>query len=156
MAAACSMLVLAAGLTACDPNVANRGNMPDPERVAEIQVGASNRDDVELILGSPSSVAAFDSNVWYYISNKTEQVAFFKPQLLDQQVLEIHFDDGGTVTEVRHIDPADGTEADLVERETPTRGKDLTVIRQMLSTLGILGRDPLSGPPVYDSEGRNN
>lgn len=156
LAATCSALVLAAGLMACEANVANRGHMPDPERVEEIQVGASNRDDVELILGSPSSVAAFDSNVWYYISNKTEQIAFFHPKLLDQQVLEVHFDDSGTVSEVRHIDQAAGTEVELVERETPTRGKDLTVIRQMLSTLGFLGRDPLEGPPVYDSEGRNN
>lgn len=156
LAATCSAFVIVAGLMACDPNVANRGHMPDPEKVEEIQVGASNRDDVELILGSPSSVAAFDSNVWYYISNKTEQIAFFHPQLLDQQVLEIHFDEGGTVSEIRHIDQADGKEVELVDRETPTRGKDLTVIRQMLSSMGFLGRDPLKGPPVYDSGGRNN
>ena len=140
---------------ACEPNTANRGHMPDPERVAEVQVGASNRDDVELILGSPSSVAAFDSDVWYYISNKTEQIAFFKPDLLDQQVLEIHFDEAGTVSEIRHLDQSAGEEVELVERETPTRGKELTIIRQMLSTLGVLGRDPLEGPPGYDAETMN-
>jgi outer membrane protein assembly factor BamE (lipoprotein component of BamABCDE complex) len=156
LAATCSAFVIVAGLMACDLNVANHGHMPDPERVEEIQIGASNRDDVELILGSPSSVAAFDSNVWYYISNKTEEIAFFHPQLLDQQVLEIHFDEGGTVSEVRHIEQADGKEVELVERETPTRGNDLTVIRQMLSSMGFLGRDPLKGPPVYKSDGRNN
>lgn len=155
LAATCSALFLAASLAACEPNTANRGHMPDPDRIAEIEVGVSGRDDVELILGSPSSVATFDSNIWYYISNKTEQIAFFAPELLDQQVLEIHFDDTGTVTEVRHLDKSSGTEVELVERETPTRGKELTIVRQMLTSLGFLGRDPLEGPPVYDAETMN-
>lgn len=139
-------LAAALALAACSPRTANRGNAVDPLSLAEVQPGVHDRDAVERLLGSPSSVAAFDSDVWYYISKRTESIAFFTPEILEQQVVAVQFDQAGLVEEVRQFTYEDGQEVELVDRETPTRGKELTIVRQLLGTLGVLGRDPLEGP----------
>ncbi len=150
------LLAVAAALaiTACSARTANRGNAVDPVSLAEVQPGVHDRNAVERILGSPSSVAAFDSNVWYYISKRTESIAFFTPDVLEQQVVAVTFDQSGLVEEVSQFTYEDGEEVELVDRETPTRGKELTIVRQLLGTLGILGRDPLGGSG-YSGTGQN-
>src|SRR3546814_3696321 len=79
----------AAALAACAPQVDTRGNLPDPETVLEVQPGIHDRDQVSSILGTPSTVAMFEDDTWYYVSRRTEQIAFFEPEVIDQQVLMV-------------------------------------------------------------------
>ena len=48
------MIGLGLAVTACTPRVANRGNNPDAENLAEIKTGESNRQDVAEIIGAPT------------------------------------------------------------------------------------------------------
>jgi outer membrane protein assembly factor BamE (lipoprotein component of BamABCDE complex) len=57
--------LLGVAVTACAPTVATRGNMADPDRIAQVKVGQSTRDEVASVLGTPTSVGTFDQNVWY-------------------------------------------------------------------------------------------
>lgn len=139
-------VVAALAIAACSARTASRGNAVDPVSLAEVQPGVHDRNEVERILGSPSSVATFDSNVWYYIFKRTESIAFFTPDVLEQQVVAVTFDQAGLVEEISQFTYEDGQEVEIVDRETPTRGKELTIVRQLLGTLGILARDPLGGP----------
>src|SRR3954469_21973731 len=86
MFSAAIAIAFAAGLGGCVSTVDQRGNLPDAEKVAEIRPGGTRRDEVTKILGTPSSIGVFDSKNWYYISRKTKRVAFFDPDVLDQQV----------------------------------------------------------------------
>lgn len=140
-------------LAACTPPVEVRGNTPDPINLAEVTPGKTTRDEVESILGTPSSTGPFNKNTWYYIGQKTERFAFFDPEVLDQQVVAVVFDDKGTVTEIRRFSQKDGKDVEVVERETPTRGKELTFARALLNTLGILDRDTLNSSGGYQKEG---
>lgn len=142
-------------LTACSAPVETRGNPPDPVILGEVTPGKTSRDQVEALLGTPSSVAPFDKSTWYYIGQKTERFAFFNPEILDQQVVAVTFDDKGTVNEIRRFSLKDGKEIEVVERETPTRGKELTFARALLGTLGILSRDSLNSSGGYQKDGRN-
>lgn len=141
-------------LAACSPPVETRGNPPDPVILGEVTPGQTTKDQVEALLGTPSSVAPFSKNTWYYIGQKTERFAFFNPEVLDQQVVAVIFDDKGTVTEIRRFNQKDGKDVEVVERETPTRGKELTFARALLGTLGILGRDSLNSGSGYTKEGK--
>ena len=69
-------------------------------------------------------------------------------------VVAVVFDDKGTVTEIRRFNQKDGKDIEVVERETPTRGKELTFARALLGTLGILGRDSLNSGGGYTKEGK--
>lgn len=128
--------VLVAALAACSPRVDNRGHRVDPEILAEVRPGMSTRDDVLYLLGTPSTMSSFQGPVWYYIGQRTEKVAFFKPDVTERQVVEIMFDETDRVSDLRVIGLEEGQEVELVERETPTEGRDLTVLQQFLGNLG--------------------
>ena len=84
-------------MTGCESHVDSRGNSPDPKIVISIQPGIHKRHDVEKRLGTPSTITAFDNEVWYYISGRVKSVAFFKPKLLKRRILTVKFDKNGIV-----------------------------------------------------------
>jgi outer membrane protein assembly factor BamE (lipoprotein component of BamABCDE complex) len=129
-----------AGAAGCAPTVDQRGNLPDKDKLAQIQPGATTRDEVAKILGTPSSTGVFDSNSWYYISRKTKQVAFFNPDVLDQQVYVINFDGRGVVASIDHKNLQDGRYIEPVPGATPAPGRELTFLEQVLGNMGRFNR----------------
>ncbi len=119
--------------------VDQRGNLPDPKSLAEIQPGISDKATVTRILGSPSSVAPFDADTWYYISQKTRNLAFFKPQILDQEVLAITFDKGGLVAGIDHRGLQDGVAIDPNPNATPAPGREFSFWEQLIGNFGRFG-----------------
>jgi len=133
----CITLTLAlAGLTGCVAQVDQRGNLPDPDRMAQIQAGKTTRDQVTKILGTPSSTGVFDDSSWYYISRKTSQIAFLDPKVLDQQVYVINFDGRGVVRSVDHKNLQDGRDIEPAPGATPAPGRELTFLEQVLGNVG--------------------
>ena len=134
-------LIMLAGLAiafvaACSPRIATRGHAPDPEQLEQISVGESTKGDVTNILGSPSSVAAFDENVWLYISSVTETVAFFEPETVEQKVILISFDAANRVEILSEYDLEDGKPVIPTDRVTPTAGREITILQQLFGNLG--------------------
>src|SRR3546814_5652459 len=123
-------------LSACGSGGQLPGNTPDPEDVAVIKAGVQSRQDVVDLLGSPSAVSTFEDRKWYYIGQKTQEIAFMKPEVVDRQVLVITFDETGIVEGTKTFGMADAQEIEPVERETPTEGRDLTLIQQLFGNIG--------------------
>ncbi len=126
----------AGSLAACSPTVDQRGNLPGADRIAQIHPGSTTRDQVAKILGTPSSTGVFNDKQWYYISRRTEQVAFFDPEVLDQQVYIVDFDDKGVVRQVDHRDLKDGRDITPAPGATPAPGRELTFLEQVLGNVG--------------------
>ncbi|WP_147300896.1 outer membrane protein assembly factor BamE [Aestuariispira insulae] len=122
--------------SACSPKVEQRGNMPTPFQMEQVAVGSSTKSDIQQILGSPSTVGTFDAQIWYYMSRRTEQWAFFEPEVLEQQVLVLYFDDRSVLQNMQRYTEEDLRRIALQERETPTAGHSLTVLEQMLGNFG--------------------
>ena len=133
------------GGAACTPVIEQRGNLPDGDVLARVKPGLS-RAKVAEILGSPSSAATFGAETgeetWYYIATRIETLAFYEPTVLEQQVIAVAFDKNGTVKSVRRYGLDDAREFELVDRTTPTRGRELTLLQQLL---GNIGRFPTRG-----------
>jgi outer membrane protein assembly factor BamE (lipoprotein component of BamABCDE complex) len=146
-----SLLALAASgasaIVSCAPTVDQRGNLPNPDKMAEIHAGSTTKDEVAKILGTPSSVSVFNNDKsWYYISRRTAQTAFFEPDVLDQQVYIVNFDDQGVVKAVDHKVLEDGKEITPVARATPAPGRELSFLEQLIGNLGKFnGAGPSSG-----------
>lgn len=126
-------------LAACAPTIANRGNLLDMEKLAEIKVNESTREDVATKLGSPTQVSTFDEKIWYYFGRRTEQYSFLKPTVTEQQTVEIKFNDQGIVTEINKLNPEDVQNIEPVSRRTPTYGHETTFFEQLLGNLGRPG-----------------
>jgi len=127
----------AAAFVGCAPAVDQRGNLPNQDKLAEIHAGSTTKDEVAKILGTPSSVSVFNNDKsWYYVSRRTSQTAFFDPDVLDQQVYIVNFDDQGVVKAVDHKVMEDGKEITPVARATPAPGRELSFLEQLIGNLG--------------------
>ena len=131
----------AALLAACTPTQDTRGYMPDEDAIAQVKPGETTKDKVYDLFGSPSSMGTFDQNVWYYIEKRTEQLAFYEVKTLNQRVLAVEFDPGGTVSAVKRWGIKDGKEIDPVARITETRGRELGFIEQVFGNIGRFKKD---------------
>jgi outer membrane protein assembly factor BamE (lipoprotein component of BamABCDE complex) len=123
-------------LAACDTLVDQRGFAPTPGSVEKLDVGSQSREDVVRLIGSPSTVATFNPNTWYYISQKQETYAFFKPSMTEQNVLQLTFNESGRLQAMKKYELTDGRDIEMVSRITPTAGKELTVLEQILGNVG--------------------
>jgi len=144
-----SLLVLA-GMAACAPIRDVRGYVPDQEKIASIQIGGDTRESVQEKLGTPSSTATFGDPTWYYISTEQERYAFFQPDVTKRQILAVQFTESGKVADLRTYGVEDGQVIALVDRETPSRGKEMSFLQQMFGNMGAL---PPSAPGSRDSGG---
>lgn len=134
--AVCTALLTTA---ACAPIRNVRGYIPDNEKVASVKVGEDTRDTVQDKLGTPSSSAAFGDPVWYYISSEDERYAFFQPDTTSRQILAVQFNEDGKVAEMRRYGLEDGKVVDLVSRETPTRGREMSLLQSLFGGIGAPG-----------------
>ena len=125
--------------------LSNHGNIPEQQLIESIRIGSSNREQIAAMLGNPSAVATFDKENWYYVGMRTSRVAFLDPEILERKILVVRFDKQGVVQQVEHLDKQDGRDVQIVDRKTPTRGKELTILRQLLGNVG-----KFSGPEVDD------
>ena len=123
-------------IAGCATSVEQRGNLPTQEKLAEIHPGVTNKDEVVKILSSPSSISIFSDKSWYYISRRTGQFAFFDPDVIDQQVFIVNFDDQGVVKTVDHKGVQDARAIDPVPRATPAPGRELTFLEQLIGNVG--------------------
>ncbi len=134
-----SVIITAALATsACNPIVNKHGYVPDQERISSVQIGVDNKESVYQRLGSPSTAASFDSEVWYYISSKEETLAFFAPKVTQRDIVAVIFDDEEYVVDIAGYTVEDGKVVEYVGRKTPTRGKELSFLEQMFGNIGRL------------------
>lgn len=131
--------ICAAILWGCQATVDQRGNLPDPDTVLQVQPGVDDRDQVAKVLGSPSTIATFNDKTWYYISKKTSRIAFWNPTVLDQEVLMVKFDDSGIVSDMKLYGLEDGRNVTHDPNITPTSGREFTILQQLIGNIGRFG-----------------
>jgi outer membrane protein assembly factor BamE (lipoprotein component of BamABCDE complex) len=133
---ALSALLLASVAAACAPVASNHGFVALDVKPAEVKVAEDTKSTVLERLGSPSAKSTFDDNTWYYMSQSVERVAFYKPKVTKRDVVAVSFDEAERVKAVNSYTLADGRIIALNGRETPTRGRELTILEQLLGNVG--------------------
>ena len=111
---------------------ANHGTHLNEEQFERIDVGVS-RSQVIAILGYPTTVSSFDSNIWYYIGQKTERIAFLNPDITDAIIVTIQFDTQDHVQAIEQLDEQAINDIAFVDRETLTRGRTFSIFEQLFS-----------------------
>lgn len=130
------VITLTLALGACSPTLHSRGHVPDEEALATLEPGQNSRADVSQALGTPSAQGTFDDDTWYYISERTETIAFLHPKVTERKIVAITFDGSDRIEDIFTYTEADGQPVDLVSRVTPTAGNELTLIQQLFGNLG--------------------
>ena len=70
--------------------------------------------------------------------------------LLNLAKLHCSLTSGGIVQQVERLEKQDGRDIQIVDRKTPTRGKELTILEQLIGNIGKFsgsaGEDGAGGP----------
>jgi outer membrane protein assembly factor BamE (lipoprotein component of BamABCDE complex) len=144
------VIAAAAALTsACNPVLRTHGYIPTAEKPQAVNPDTDTKSSVLSRLGNPSVKSTFDEDVeddvWYYISSVRQRYAYLRPQIEDRTITAIHFNPDGQVTKVAEYGLEDGVPVNYVDRKTPTRGRELSVLEQIFGTIGRLPTDRLTG-----------
>lgn len=128
-----------AGLSAaCAPTIGSNGFQAIDAKPQDIVAGTDTKETVLARLGSPSTTSTFEpEQIWYYISQTTEKYTYNRPVVSRRTVTEVTFEEGGDkVAGVRTLGLDDGEELAMNREQTPTRGRQLTVLEQLLGNVG--------------------
>lgn len=116
-----------------------RGNLVDNEELRQLTVGVSSRDDVQAVLGSPTTTGTFEENEWFYIGAITRQRPARTAAIEEQRTVVVRFNDAGIVQEIRVLGPEDGRDVRVVQRVTPTPGNERSFLQQLFGNIGRVG-----------------
>ncbi|MEE4211233.1 MAG: outer membrane protein assembly factor BamE [Parvularcula sp.] len=145
---AVSLVLIALILSGCVSTRSQHGYVVEfGETGLEAEPGIDSKESVLARFGEPSVRPALDDDVWYYITQKTNARAFFQTEVYERDIVAFHFNDRGLVEEVKHLDLADGTDVDLVNRVTATKGKELSLWEQLLGGVGVAAAPVPGGQP---------
>ncbi|MFJ6023856.1 outer membrane protein assembly factor BamE [Brevundimonas sp. NPDC092305] len=130
-------LAASALMAGCAPTIGQNGFQAIDAKPQDIVAGTDTKQTVLTKLGTPSTTSTFErDNVWYYISQVTEKYTYNQAQVTQRNVTEITFNDAGLVASVRTLGLDDGQQLAMNRRETPTRGRQLTILEQLLGNVG--------------------
>jgi outer membrane protein assembly factor BamE (lipoprotein component of BamABCDE complex) len=119
-------------LGACTSEQFQKGYVLPPGALEQIPIGAS-QDQVLIVLGTPSTVATLNGEVFYYISERSERkIAFMKQEVIDQRVIAVYFDKSRHVTRLANYGLQDGRVFDFISRTTPTSGQEMSYLTPLL------------------------
>jgi outer membrane protein assembly factor BamE (lipoprotein component of BamABCDE complex) len=124
-------------LAACTGEQFQKGYILPPGALEQIPIGAS-QDQVLIVMGTPSTVATLDGEVFYYISQRAERsVAFMNQKVVDQRVIAIYFDKNRQVRRLANYGLKDGKIFDFVSRTTETSGQELSYLQPLFKLLSF-------------------
>src|SRR6201995_2982501 len=103
-----------------------KGYILPPGALEQIPIGAS-QDPVLIVMGTPSTVATLNGEVFYYISQRSERpVLFMNQKVVDPRVIAIYFDKNRQVVRLANYGLQDGKIFDFISRTTPTSGQEMS------------------------------
>lgn len=124
-------------LTACVSTRTRHGYVIERgETQLEALPGVDTKDSVLARYGEPSMRAVLSDDVWYYMSSDTNTRAFYLTETMKREVVAFSFDDQGSVLAVNSYSLEDGSDVNLVDRVTRTRGKELSILEQLVGGVG--------------------
>ena len=133
--AAIAAALVCAVMAGCTGETFQKGYILPPGALEQIQIGAS-QDQVLIVMGTPSTVATLNGEVFYYISQRAERkVSFMQQTVVDQRVIAIYFDNNRQVTRLANYGLKDGKIFDFISRTTPTSGQEISYLQPLFKLL---------------------
>ena len=92
--------IILIGLTNCKLNEVNKthGSLNLEKKLKKLEINVSNKNDIVVLLGPPSTVSQFNKDKWYYIERKVTNTSLFtlgREKVLKNNVLILELDENG-------------------------------------------------------------
>jgi outer membrane protein assembly factor BamE (lipoprotein component of BamABCDE complex) len=128
---------------ACAPINSYQGFQAIDQTPADVKVGQDTRATVMAKLGSPTASSTFDKNTWFYLTQVSSRTGFYRPHVTKRDVVAISFGkDSDQVAAVDTYTLKDGRVIAYNGRETPTRGREQTLLEELFGNIGSISALP--------------
>ncbi len=111
------------------------GYVAEGVAVDAIQPGMTE-DEVQQVMGSPSTVSDYGVPVWYYLGAKVKRSTLAQDKVASQRLIAVTFDGQQRVTKVEELDASARKDVTFAEDATPTEGNEMNMMQQLLGNLG--------------------
>ena len=135
-------------ITSCSINkvIKKHGVRNLEEKQAKLIIEKSNKNDIQLILGPPSTQSTFDSDVWIYIEREITNeklIKLGKEKLLTNNVLILEINSQGKLIDKKFYDMNDMNEIKLSSLKTESKYGKKSFVYDFLSSMRQKINDPL-------------
>ena len=147
---AAALVVASAVMAGCTPMNRFHGFTPTESELAQVQVGQSTRENVIASFGPPTTNAVFENDAFFYVSSQFRHFGAFAPEEVSREIIAISFTQDGVVRNVERFSLEDGQVVVLDRRVTDDGIDDVTVLSQLLGSLGRIDAGTLLGDGAGD------
>jgi len=119
----------------CIKTIHVSGHLFEEEEMKALEK-AKSKQDIEVLLGSPTATSSFGQETWYYITTKKETIAFLPDTILEQNIVAISFKQDNLIDKVSRYNEEDAQRPKLISEYTITKGTDTTTTQQLLGNVG--------------------
>ena len=116
------------------------------KKQALLKVNETNKNDIKMILGNPSTKSKFDNDVWIYIERKQTQSELKnlgRMKIYKNDVLVLEIDDYGILKKKEFYNKDDMENIKIVEATTQAGFKKNSFIYEFMSSMRQKINDPL-------------
>lgn len=121
--------------SACVKTYNTTGHLFEDSEIKALH-NAKTKDEVERLIGSPSTTSSFGKETWYYITAKKSTIAFLPSKVVEQNIVEITFNKNDTVDKVAWYSEKDAKELKLIEEYTVSKGTDTSKLQRFFRNAG--------------------
>ena len=141
------LILLAFFITAYTSNKVskNHGFISLENKLENIVINKSNKNDIIEVIGHPSSISKFNSNKWFYIERKQTNQSLFKlgkKKISKNNILVIEFNDKGLLKKKKLFNLKDMNELKYVKKITSKEFEQDNTIYNIFSSL----REKINAP----------
>ena len=116
------------------------------KKQTSLKVNETNKNDIKMILGSPSTKSKFDNDVWIYIERKQTQSKFKnlgQMKIFKNNVLVLEIDEYGILKKKSFYNQDDMKKVKIVRDKTDTNFAKNSFIYDFMSSMRQKLNDPL-------------
>ena len=134
------LLLIVFFITACSSNKVskNHGFISLENKLENIEINKSNKNDIIEVIGHPSSISNFNSNKWFYIERKQTNQSLFKlgiKKISKNNILVIEFNKKGFVKNKKLVNLNDMNDLKYVKKITTKEFEQDNTIYNIFSSL---------------------
>lgn len=131
-------LIFTLAVSACGLEKYPSGDLPSETRLASIKTG-DTKEKVLRVLGTPATESPWLSDktsFLVYAQNLKESRVFLDPKETEREVYIYYFDQKDILKSTDHLTLADAQHISYDSEETPTTGRSLSIVDQLVQNFG--------------------
>ena len=142
------LLIIFIFITSCSLNkvIKKHGVRNLEEKQAKLIIEKTNKNDIQKILGPPSTKSTFDNDVWIFIEREITNeklIKLGKEKLITNNVLILEINSNGQLIEKKFYDMNEMNEIKLSSMKTENKYGKKSFVYDFLSSMRQKINDPL-------------